>query len=144
MCFLPFLSIDTPLLLANTLFHIFLFSNTILWHGIVPWEKFVSRVNKLPYSVKRVIVFCCTLPFWWFAGLWILCSDVSATYEDGTDTVCFETSAHKIQKPGNHPKEGIHHSEQGERLKSRIVRICVEHCCMSSNSIPISETGVDA
>jgi hypothetical protein len=30
---------------------------------------------------------------------------VHTTYEDGT--VCSETSAHKIQKPGNHPKEGI-------------------------------------
>jgi len=32
---------------------------------------------------------------------------------------CHETSAHKIQKPGNHPKERIQHSEHGERLKSR-------------------------
>jgi len=30
---------------------------------------------------------------------------VNTTYEDGTD--CFETSVHKIQKPGNHPKERI-------------------------------------
>jgi hypothetical protein len=29
------------------------------------------------------------------------------TYEDGTE--CSETSAHKIQAPGNHPKERIQH-----------------------------------
>jgi len=34
------------------------------------------------------------------------------TYEDGTG--CSETSAHKIQKTGNHPKEGIQRSEHGE------------------------------
>jgi len=31
-----------------------------------------------------------------------------------------ETSAYKIQTPGNHPKESIKHSGQGESLKSRI------------------------
>ena len=34
-------------------------------------------------------------------------------------TGCSETSAHQIQTPGNHPKERIQHSEQGESLKSR-------------------------
>jgi len=29
----------------------------------------------------------------------------NTTYEDGTD--CSETSAHKIQKPENHPKEEL-------------------------------------
>jgi len=29
-----------------------------------------------------------------------------------------ETSAYKIQTPGNHPKERIQHSEQSENLKS--------------------------
>ena len=38
-------------------------------------------------------------------------------YEDGT--VCSETSAYKIQTPGNYPEESIQHSEQGESLKSR-------------------------
>jgi hypothetical protein len=31
---------------------------------------------------------------------------------------CSETAAHKIQMPGNHPKERIQQSEQGESLKS--------------------------
>ena len=30
-----------------------------------------------------------------------------------------ETSAYKIQTPGNYPKESIQHSEHGESLKSR-------------------------
>jgi hypothetical protein len=32
---------------------------------------------------------------------------------------CSEKTAHKIQTPGNYPKERIQHSEQGESLKSR-------------------------
>jgi hypothetical protein len=39
-------------------------------------------------------------------------------YEDGTYRV-FETSAYKIQTPGNYPEESIKHSEHGESLKSR-------------------------
>ena len=38
-------------------------------------------------------------------------------YEDGTE--CSETSAYKIQTPGNYPEENIQHSEHGESLKSR-------------------------
>jgi hypothetical protein len=34
-------------------------------------------------------------------------------------TVRSETSAHKVQTPGNHPNERIQHSEHGESLKSR-------------------------
>jgi len=37
-------------------------------------------------------------------------------------TVCSETSAYKIQTPGNYPEESIQHSEHGESLKSRIGR----------------------
>jgi len=40
-------------------------------------------------------------------------------YEDGTE--CSETSAYKIQTPGNYQKEIIQHSEHGESLKSRKV-----------------------
>jgi len=39
-------------------------------------------------------------------------------YEDGTE--CSETSAYKIQAPGNNPEENIQHTEHGESLKSRI------------------------
>jgi hypothetical protein len=30
---------------------------------------------------------------------------------------CSETSAYKIQTPGNHPEENIQHTEHGESLK---------------------------
>jgi hypothetical protein len=33
-------------------------------------------------------------------------------------TECSETSAYKIQKPGNYPEESIKNSEHGESLKS--------------------------
>jgi hypothetical protein len=35
-------------------------------------------------------------------------------------TECSETSAYKIQAPGNYPEENIQHTEHGESLKSRI------------------------
>jgi hypothetical protein len=35
-------------------------------------------------------------------------------------TLCSETSAYKIQTPGNYPEENIQHTEHGESLKSRI------------------------
>jgi len=38
-------------------------------------------------------------------------------------TECSETSAYKIQTPGNYPEENIQHSEHGESLKSRIYSI---------------------
>jgi hypothetical protein len=34
-------------------------------------------------------------------------------------TECSETSAYKIQTPGNYPEENIQHSQHGESLKSR-------------------------
>jgi hypothetical protein len=34
-------------------------------------------------------------------------------------TECSETSAYKIQTPGNYPEENIQHTEHGESLKSR-------------------------
>jgi len=37
------------------------------------------------------------------------------------ETEYFETSAYKIQKPGNYPEESIQHSEHGESLNSRKV-----------------------
>jgi hypothetical protein len=35
-------------------------------------------------------------------------------------TDCSETSAYKLQTPGNYPKESIQHLEHGESLKSRM------------------------
>jgi hypothetical protein len=37
---------------------------------------------------------------------------------------CPETSAYKIQTPGNHPEENIQHTEHGENLKSKILTFC--------------------
>jgi len=45
-------------------------------------------------------------------------------------TECSETSAHKIQTPGNYQKERIQHSQHGESLKSRIFTIlCYVETC---------------
>jgi len=35
-------------------------------------------------------------------------------------TECSETSAYKIQTPGNYPEESIQHTEHGESLKSKM------------------------
>jgi len=36
-------------------------------------------------------------------------------------TVCSETSAYKLQEPGNHLKESIQHSVHGESLKTGLL-----------------------
>jgi hypothetical protein len=38
-------------------------------------------------------------------------------------TECSETSAYKIQTPGNYPEESIQNSEQGESLKSGMLKL---------------------
>ena len=45
-------------------------------------------------------------------------SSYLSAYEGGTG--CSETSACRIQTPGNYQEENIEHSEHGESLKSRI------------------------
>ena len=37
-------------------------------------------------------------------------------------TECSETSAYKIQTPGNYPEKNIQHIEHGESLKSRMFK----------------------
>jgi hypothetical protein len=37
-------------------------------------------------------------------------------------TECSEMSVHKIQTPGNHPKERIQRSERGGNLKTRTMQ----------------------
>jgi hypothetical protein len=46
---------------------------------------------------------------------------------DGTE--CSETSAYKIQTPGNYPEENIKHTEHIESLKSRMVIISSYMLC---------------
>ena len=68
--------------------------------------------NKLwRMTVSRIIPQTCPQPSSFYTHL--------PAYEDGT--VCSETSAYKIQTPGNHPEEIIQHSGYGENLKSRIL-----------------------
>jgi hypothetical protein len=42
-------------------------------------------------------------------------------------TECSETSAYKIQTPGNYPEENIQHSEHDESLKSSNAFVCSLH-----------------
>ena len=58
-------------------------------------------------------------------------------------TECSETSAYKIQTPGNYPKESIQHTEHGESLKLRIHFVYVSYTLknyslMSARCIPFS------
>jgi len=41
-----------------------------------------------------------------------------SNFSDEDRTECSETSAYKIQTPGNYPKENIQYTEHGESLKS--------------------------
>jgi hypothetical protein len=40
-------------------------------------------------------------------------------------TWCSETSVHTIKTLGNHPKEGVQHSQHGESLKSRMLKFAI-------------------
>jgi hypothetical protein len=69
-----------------------------------------------------------------FSKLVILCTYPPMKMEQ---TQCSETSAYKIQTPGNYPEESIQHSEHGESLKSRkqtniLIKksICTYRCIM--------------
>jgi hypothetical protein len=61
------------------------------------------------------ILNCATLRV---SNIVLLHSPNLSAYEDGTERS--ETSAYKIQTPGNYPEESTQHSEHGESLKSRI------------------------
>ena len=50
-------------------------------------------------------------------------------------TECSETSAYKLQTPGNYPKESVQHTEHGESLKSSEVR-CLTVCGMRDRVYP--------
>ena len=50
-------------------------------------------------------------------------------------TECSETSAYKIQTPGNNPEESIKHSEHGESLKSRKKLLFPTPGCFRSNFV---------
>jgi len=96
------------------------------------------------FSNNKNRIEICMLSFGLFPGVWILNADFSEhclfhlhrqvgasriythipAYEDGTE--CFETSAFKIQTPGNNPIESIKLSEHGESLKSRIEIVSTE------------------
>ena len=114
--------------------------------GKETWWQLASRFcwNRAPLTCFQV----CFLPgrakdllaprysfFWVIPRLIILCSDVSEHCSLHPHRwcnqeilltppmkveVCSETSARKIQTPGNHPKERQQHSKHGEYLKSRI------------------------
>ena len=54
-------------------------------------------------------------------------------YEDGTE--CSDTSAYKIQTPGNYPEESVQHSEHGESLKSRVSGCVLTKCFLSCRQL---------
>jgi len=49
---------------------------------------------------------------WLCQALSLINPSYLSAYEDGTE--CSETSAYKIQAPGDYPEESIQHSEQGK------------------------------
>ena len=48
-------------------------------------------------------------------------------------TECSETSAYKIQTPGNYPEENIQHTEHGESLKLKMI------CFYTSMNVDFSQ-----
>jgi hypothetical protein len=70
---------------------------------------------QLQHNQEKLVCFLLgnsTMPELYMPTFWNPLSVPSShlpAYEDGTDRV-FETSAYKIQTPGNYPEESIHHS----------------------------------
>jgi len=97
-------------------------------HFRIAW---IWTSDELHFNLFWFIFSSCVLSFGWFPSAWIfqcrhfgtLClSQVVWTCpHDLWQTECSETSALKIQTPGNHPKERIQHSQHGASLKSRII-----------------------
>jgi hypothetical protein len=54
---------------------------------------------------------------------------------------CSETSAYKIQTPGNHPEENIQHTEHGESLKSKDVFIHLV-VCLTTGPKPLPKRAI--
>jgi len=83
--------------------------------------KFVCTCNVVCFLLGKYLASEYYMPTFWNT-LFVPSSWVGRylpAYEDGTG--CSETSACKIQTPGNYPEESIQHSELGEILKSRIL-----------------------
>ena len=77
--------------------------------------KSVSRQKKIIFyaffwEIPRRLNFICRR-----FGTLSLPSSYLTAYEDGTE--CSETTAYKIQTPGNYPEENIQHLEHGKSLK---------------------------
>jgi hypothetical protein len=58
-------------------------------------------------------------------------------------TECSETLAFKLHTPGDHPEEGIRHSEQGESLKARIIHLYGEETARNTSYLLTYKDGTD-
>ena len=72
----------------------------------------------MSYIIKVMYAYFWTISL--ASEFYILCTYQPMKLEQ---TECSETSAYKIQTPGNYPEENIQHSEHGESLKSRKVTL---------------------
>jgi hypothetical protein len=60
---------------------------------------------------------------------------------------CPETSVYKLQTPGNHPEENIQHTEHGESLKSKSLKLFLSFNIISLKNntfIPIYSSDASA
>ena len=91
------------------------------------------RTRSLVCVIRTLgILKCATLRV---SNIVLLHSPYLSAYEDGVE--CSETSAYKIQTPGNYPEESIRHSEHGESLK---LRTCVRNLNYAEFSVNISSS----
>jgi len=58
-------------------------------------------------------------------------------------TECSETSAYKLQTPGNYPKESIEHTEHGKSLKLRVFIFFVYNSLHVSSSDQSHQSGAN-
>jgi len=84
-----------------------------IWRAVP--RELLRKCNQITQPRCNSQVQCLKQRFWFESRMVVLTPPMTMERAE-----CSETSAHKIQTPGIHPKERIQHSEQGESLKSKL------------------------
>ena len=119
ICTIPWLPFLAP---TQCRFSLTYLLQAATWGSLPSTTRFSNRTRPLPFRLPQAIFEPKLLLYKYPSNLIPVILLAYTVYEE-----CFETSAHKIQKPLNHPKERIKHSELDESLKSRIMIFCKVH-----------------
>jgi hypothetical protein len=105
----------------------------MIWYDMIHkiCSLFTITQNPLVFNIKRLVTLQQSNYMLLFAFFWVIPQSLNficRRFEHCSIFIglcsgnrqCSETSAYKIQMPGNYPEESIQHSEHGESLKSKL------------------------